>query len=128
MNTTPEPQHSVELVRSHARVFDTKIQAVIGTTLDGRIVYWNETATRIYGWRAEEALGRDVLDVTPALISREAASAIMQRLRAGRTWSGDFRVRRRDGQDFLAHVQDVPVPDERGELIGIVGISTPVVR
>lgn len=114
-----------EVISAHARLFDTHRQAVIATTLEGRVVYWNDTAARIYGWSAGEVLGRDILDVTPTAISRDTAAEIMHSLRAGRSWSGQFPVRRSDGAEFIAEVRDIPVQDPRGELIGVVGVSVP---
>lgn len=111
---------------SHAKLFDTELQAVIGTTLEGAIVYWNAAAERLYGWSEAEVLGRDVLDVTPSQMTRDAAEELMDRLRSGRSWSGRFVVRARDGVEFTASVRDVPVHDSQGTLVGIVGISTRV--
>ena len=112
-----------EAIRTHAALFDIPTQAVVATTLDGRIVYWSDTAARMYGWSSEEVLGRDILEVTPSETTREQAAEIMSRLREGQIWSGEFHVRTRAGEGFCAHVRDVPVRDDRGELIGIVGIS-----
>ena len=114
-----------EVVAGHARLFDTSHQAVIGTTAGGIIVYWNRTAERLYGWMSEEVLGRDVVEVTPALLSQETASEIMTQLQAGRSWSGEFRVRARDEREFTVRVRDLPVRDQAGRLVGVVGISTP---
>ena len=125
--TQSNSEHEVrEAICAQAKLFDTVQQAVIATTLQGSIVYWNRAALRIYGWREDEVLGRDILEVTPSRISRETAMTIMEHLRAGRSWSGEFPVKRKDGVEFTAHVRDVPVRDGRGELVGIVGISTPV--
>jgi PAS domain S-box-containing protein len=99
-------------------------QAVVATTPEGEIVLWNRCAERLYGWHADEAVGRNILDVAPAEMSREQAAMIMDELRAGRAWSGEFRVRRRDGASFQAWVADAPVVDGEGRLIGIVGVST----
>ena len=110
-------------IRAHAEVLDIPGQAVIGTTLDGRIVYWNRGATKLYGWSAAEALGRDVLEITPADLTRDQAGNILRELKEGRTWSGEFRVRARNGKEFTAHVRDTPVRDAAGELVGIVGVS-----
>ena len=112
-------------LRAHARLFDIPGQAVIGTTTDGIILYWNAAAELLYGWPAAEAMGRNVVDVTPTDVSREEANAIMQTLQKGRTWVGEFNVRTRTGSEFRAYVQDVPVRDPSGTLVGIVGVSSP---
>jgi PAS domain S-box-containing protein len=114
-----------ERIVSRARLFDTPRQAVIATTASGTIIYWSRTAERLYGWAAAEAIGRDVLDVTPTAMSRDTAAALMNHLRTGRSWTGRFTVQRRDGSEFSAYVQDLPVLDDQGTLVGIVGVSSP---
>jgi PAS domain S-box-containing protein len=98
-------------------------QAVVVTDLDGTIRAWDAGAERLYGWPADEVLGRNGLDVTPAAQTREQGAEIMDRLRRGESWSGEFTVRRRDGGAFVAHVTDTPVMDPDGRLTGIVGVS-----
>lgn len=95
--------------------------AVIATTFDGTVVYWNEAAASLYGWRAEEAIGRNIVDVTPALQSRTEAAAIMARLQAGQPWEGEIILRRRNGAPFQAFVADVPIAHADGDII--VGAS-----
>jgi PAS domain S-box-containing protein len=112
-----------ESMRFQARQLDTVEQAVIATDLEGRINYWNRYAERLYGWPADEAVGRNVLEIVPAETSSEQASEIMSRLRAGEAWSGEFVVRRRDGSSFPAMVTDAPIHDEAGRLVGVVGVS-----
>jgi PAS domain S-box-containing protein len=121
----PTPSPHQEALSNQARLFDTPAQAVIATTASGAIAYWNRTAASVYGWRADEVLGRDIVEVTPAAPVRDNAADIMRQLRAGRSWSGDFRVRRRDGSELIVYVQDFPVRDADGELIGIIGVSRP---
>lgn len=115
-----------QALREHALLFDTSSQAVIATDSSGAIRYWNAVARRIYGWEAAEVLGRDILEVTPARPVRANAAEIMERLRAGSSWSGEFLVRGRDGDEFTVYVSDFPIRDPTGELIGIIGVSRPV--
>ncbi|HET6230701.1 MAG TPA: ATP-binding protein [Longimicrobiaceae bacterium] len=109
-----------------ADLLDAVEQAVVATDAQGRITFWNRHAERLYGWSAAEVLGRDVLDVTPGEFARGQAEEIMDRLRHGLRWSGEFPVRRRDGSTFPARVTDTPVMDESGALVGIVGVSVDV--
>ena len=113
-------------VQFQARLLASVEQAVIATDLGGKIIYWNRFAEKLYGWRAEEALGRDILDVTPSEISREQGEQIMSRLKRGQSWSGEFLVQHRDGTPFVMHVTDSPIRDENGDLAGIIGISTDI--
>ena len=107
-----------------ARSRDTSGAAVIATDAAGTIVYWNEGAAFLYGWEAEEALGRNVLDVTPTRNSTNEAAQIMEELRLGQEWTGEFIVKRRDGTPLIAHVSNFLVR-EKEVVIGVVGISRP---
>jgi PAS domain S-box-containing protein len=106
------------------QLLDAVEQAVIATDPDGSIVFWNRCAERLYGWSAAEVLGRNVVEVVPSEMSREQAAELMERLRVGEPWHGEFPVRRRDGSRFHAWVADVPIRGEDGRVAGIVGIST----
>lgn len=108
--------------RDHAELLDLLEQAVIATDPEGRITYWNRFAEVLYGWRAEEVMGLRVQTVTPARLSASEAESIMEALRRGRTWSGAFPVRRRDGSEFIADVITAPIR-AGGEILGLVGVS-----
>ncbi|CAN5125498.1 hypothetical protein BH23GEM2_BH23GEM2_04480 [soil metagenome] len=121
--TTEERSTQDELVRQHARATRVKGKAVIATDTGGRILYWNDAAEEIYGWRREEVLNLNIVDVTPAALSRPEAAQIMKILRSGENWSGTFQLQDRQGRRFLANVTDSPVFNANGKLIGIIRIS-----
>jgi PAS domain S-box-containing protein len=98
-------------------------QAVITTDPDGAILGWNPAAERLYGWSAEDVLGRNIAEVTVPDVSRETAADIMRALHSGVPWSGGFPVRRKDGTIFPALVTDTGIYRE-GQLVAIIGIST----
>jgi PAS domain S-box-containing protein len=98
-------------------------QGIVMTDIIGTIIYWNPGAEALYGWRADEAEGRKILDVIPTRISQERAEKMMGDLRRGRKWSGTFFVHKRDGTIFLTHAVGLPICDARGSLIGIMTIS-----
>jgi diguanylate cyclase (GGDEF)-like protein/PAS domain S-box-containing protein len=89
-------------------------------------VYWNRAAEKLYGWSAAEVIGRSILDVTPTSAWISQAGEILEELRQGQSWTGEFLVQRRDNTPFYAHVTDVPIYDEQGHLSGIIGISTDI--
>jgi PAS domain S-box-containing protein len=115
-----------EQIRFQARLLDAVGQAIIATNPQGTIIYWNRAAEELYGWSKEEVMGRPIVDVTPSEQMLERAEEIMSELRAGRSWSGEFVVQRKDGSTFLAMVTDTPVHDEQGNLEGIIGVSTDI--
>jgi PAS domain S-box-containing protein len=109
--------------RFRAQLLDAVSQAIIATELDGRIIYWNNGATRLYGWTAEEALGKKIHEYTVPEVSRQGAEEIMSSLAQGHTWQGEFLVKDKAGRRFYAHVTNAPILDEHGTLSGIIGLS-----
>jgi PAS domain S-box-containing protein len=98
-------------------------QAVIATDVRGMITYWNPAAEKLYGWKAKEALGRNVVETVASLETKEQGDEIITHLLRGETWSGEFWVQRFDKTIFPARVFDAPLLDSSGTLIGIIGIS-----
>jgi PAS domain S-box-containing protein len=122
-----ERKRAEERVLFQARLLEQVQAAVIATDMRGTVTHWNEHAEKLYGWSREEALGRSVMELTVGAGEAERlAEEIMQKVRAGETWEGEFTVRRKDGSTFPAHVTDSLVRDAGGRVVGIVGVSTDI--
>ena len=115
-------------IRAEAKLFEVPGHAVIATDSNGTIVYWGHDATELFGWREDEVLGKPVVMVTPSVDAAPQAEAIMEQLAKGVPWSGTFRLRRRDGSTFEAHVRDLPVTNGEGQLVGIIGVTNRIVN
>ncbi len=100
--------------------------AVIVTDLEGRVTHWNQHAERLYGWSREEVLGGNIGQLTVGPAESEIATEIMERLRAGQSWEGEFLATRRDGSTFPAYVTDTLACDADGHPVGIVGVSVDI--
>ena len=101
--------------------------AVIMTTVDLRITWVNEAFTRMYGYSAEEAIGRTPSDLLSAANNPvESAQVLIDAARRGVGAKVEVLNRRRDGQErwFLVDVQ--PMRDENGALAGYIEIATDI--
>ena len=121
-----ERKQSDEEILFQARLLSAVEQAVIATDLEGKVIYWNSFAERLYGWPAAEAVGMPIVNLTTPNSAHELAAEIFARLKDGGSWSGEFEVQRRDGSVFPAMVTDSPIFNDRNELIGIVGVSADI--
>lgn len=106
-----------------AALLDQIPVAVIATDLAGRVTLWNRHAETLYGWSHAEATDRDIFDLLAVDEDVLAGKEIMDRVRSGQTWDGEFRVRRRDGSMILCQVTDSPILDSRGNVVGVLGMS-----
>jgi PAS domain S-box-containing protein len=121
-----ERKKSDEEIAFQAHLLSAVEQAVIATDLEGTVVYWNSFAEKLYGWSAAEAIGASVLEIMSAEDTREQAAEVMSMLRVGKSWTGEFPVRRKDGSVFPAMITDSPIFSEQGQLVGVVGISVDI--
>lgn len=93
--------------------------AVIMLDCDGRVVSWNEGARRIFGYQADEIIGREVScfypgeDIRSGLLARGLSIAAEQE----RFESEGWRMRR-DGSRFWANAVYTALHDETGQLRG----------
>ena len=72
-----------ERIQLQARMLDAVGDAVIAVDTDHKIIYWNEAATRTYGWKPEEVIGHNTVEVTVPEISKEDAQKILAQLDKG---------------------------------------------
>jgi len=100
--------------------------ALIGTDLEGTVTVWNPAAVAVYGWTDAEAIGRNVLELTPAPEGRGASASVFEQVLREGSWVGEHPVQRRDGSTFLAHVRLCPLRGDDGAVIGVLGTSEDV--
>ena len=106
-----------------AAIVETSDDAIISKDLNGVIQSWNAGAQRIFGYTAEEAIGRPVLMLIPEGHENEEPS-ILARLRRGERIEHYETVRRRkDGSLLDVSLTVSPIVDESGRIIGASKIA-----
>jgi PAS domain S-box-containing protein len=107
------------------RIVDEVDMAVIAVDPGGVVLRWNRHAEQIYGWPATEAVGHTLQELAIAPEDARFAQRVMRRVSRGTSWTGDFPIRRKDGQARVLHAKIVPFY-ETGELVAMVGFSADV--
>ena len=72
-----------ELNSRLAAIVESSDDAIIGKDLDGTIISWNKGAEKIYGYLAEEAVGRPITILAPGSHTKEIPS-ILEKIRRGK--------------------------------------------
>jgi PAS domain S-box-containing protein len=101
----------------------SKIEAaVVCTDMDGIVTYWNAAATRLYGFSAEEKLGKPVLaHYSPE--RQAAARATFDEIARGKSFDGEWPDVRKDGSLVWVEARVSMFRDAEGRPAGIIGIS-----
>ena len=106
-----------------AAIVESSDDAIIGKDLDGTITSWNAGAERLYGYTAEETVGRPVTMLIPPDRADEEP-AILDRLRRGERIDHYETVRRRkDGSLLDVSLTVSPVRDAAGRIVGASKIA-----
>jgi len=122
MQIQPVALSAGEKLHLQAQLLNAVEQSISVVDLTGRIVFWNLYAEKLFGWKAEDVQGRDIVEVLAAPLLMDSARANLGQLRRGESWSGEFPVQRRDGTIFQAHISTSLIQSEQRTLISIVGI------
>ncbi len=116
------------LIVTPAALLDAVSRAVVATHPDGSIIYWNRGAELLYGWSSEEVVGSNILDVLVPRAEAGEAAAILERVRVGEEWTGEFVARHKDGRTLHVVVTDRAVLDDDGRVVAVVGESEDISR
>jgi two-component system, cell cycle sensor histidine kinase and response regulator CckA len=116
-------RRSEEVVRATRDHLQALVQAsphpIVALTMEGEVLSWNRAAEAVFGWMAEEAVGRRLLCVPPEKqleFDRFRAEAL-----GGGGFTGYETVRiRRDGSYVDVSISTAPLRGAGGEPVGLV--------
>ena len=112
--------------RQRDAIIDSSQDAIVAGTLDGVITTWNPAAQRLYGYAAEEAVGRSISLIIPAeRIEEERAMA--ERIRKGEFIEPFDTLNLTKNRNVLhVRVSISPIRDEAGTVVGASSIRSDI--
>lgn len=116
-----EAKEAQEHLAFQASLFEQMRTPVIATDRRGAITHWNHQAEIAYGWPADEAMGRDFVDLALPALDPSQLETMRADLRDKGLWEGELSITRKDGSTFPAWSSGAVVRDARGRPAGIVG-------
>ncbi|MCC2670927.1 MAG: todS, partial [Armatimonadetes bacterium] len=104
--------------RRLAAIVESSDDAIVGHALDGTITSWNRGASQLYGYSAEEAVGRPVSFLMP-LNAEDDMGAVLARVARGEHVEHYETVRiARDGRRLEVSLTVSPIRDREGRIVG----------
>jgi PAS domain S-box-containing protein len=112
---------AMEVIGKVKAMLETCPLAVMSLDLDGKVVMWNRGAEQIFGWRAEEVLGRELPTVPSS--EREEYRKLMESQFQGATHAGvEVRRQHKDGSVVDVSLWTAPLRNADGTISGNVAI------
>jgi PAS domain S-box-containing protein len=109
-------------------IVDSSDDEITGKTLEGIVTSWNRAATRMYGYTAEERVGRPITEIIPAEQFEEHAEIMRRVARGERVPAWDTARLHKDGHPVEISLSLSPIFDEAGNVIGVSAIGRDVRR
>lgn len=113
-------------IREQAALLDIVTDAIIVKNIDNQILFWNKSAELLYGWKAEEAVGKDVVGLLyeDLPLPEEALLTVMK----DGSWQGELKQVQKSGDEVLVESRWTLVKDEFGQPKSILIASTEITQ
>ncbi len=120
-----ERKRAEEQIKEQAALLDQAQDAILVRDLGQNILFWNKGAEKIYGWSAEEVIGKNAEDLLFKDRSKQFDAARQAIIQDGE-WQGEMHQVRRDGSEIIVGSRWTLVRDEQGQPRSILIINTDV--
>jgi PAS domain S-box-containing protein len=119
---TGDSGDDVEVLR---QAVDALPEPVVAIDLATNITVWNQAAARVYGWSAEEVLGRSAIEIGVGPQDSSLAAELAQSVFEGQPWEGLFPIHTREGRPMLVRHYAAPLRAADGSISGLVVVHRP---
>ena len=110
-------------IRKLLQALEQSPVSIVITNREGLIEYVNPRFTKVTGFTAEEAIGRNPRILQSGETPREIYEQLWQTLLAGKEWRGVVRNRRKNGELFWEEASMSPILDDKGEVTHYLAVK-----
>ena len=112
-----------EQIRHQAVMLESVKDAIVASDAQGRLTVWSAAAESLYGWKAEEVLGRNGVEIIGTQWPEMDAEIMRQTLADTGRWHGEATEQRKDGTQFPVEVSSLVLRDEGGKITGYISVN-----
>jgi two-component system cell cycle sensor histidine kinase/response regulator CckA len=115
-----------QIIREQGALLDKASDAILVCDLTGQIIFWNKGAQQIYGWIAEEALGKNVLQLLFKGILTPQIEEIFKSITTQNEWGGELQKVAKDGRRVIVQARSTLIRDDQGHPKSLLIINTDI--
>jgi PAS domain S-box-containing protein/putative nucleotidyltransferase with HDIG domain len=117
-----------EQVRYQASLLESVNDAIVASDARHRLTAWNAAAESVYGWKAEEVLGRDGREIVCTEWPGVDAERMMHTISRMGRWRGEVTQVRKDGARIPVEMSFLVLHDDSGHVSGYVSVNHEITR
>jgi len=115
-----ERKRAQDAMQRQAQLIGQVHDALVTTDLKGSVTFWNEGATRVFGYSAEEALGKPLSFLYPENQHSVLAQEIVAPVQEKGWHETETRVRSKSGREFPVHLSLALLKSAEGDTVGMI--------
>ena len=112
-------QQAEATLRQQAQLLNLTHDAILVRDMNGTIKYWSRGAEELYGWPAEQAVGRVIQDMLKAVLPAPLDQIERELVRAGR-WEGEIVDTKKDGSQIVVVSRWFLQQDDQGKTVAVL--------
>jgi len=112
-----------EQIQYQAKLVEDASDAIISTDLDFNIKSWNNAAETLYGWNADEAIGKNIQTLIPVTYPYDDEVNVLKQFKENGYWSGEVLQNRKDGSPVNILSSVTRFNDSSGNPVGVVATN-----
>ncbi|ARV62612.1 hybrid sensor histidine kinase/response regulator [Nostocales cyanobacterium HT-58-2] len=121
-----ERTRAEQKIREQAALLDITTDAILVQDLDNQIYLWNKGAEYLYGWKAQEAMGKKANELLYLQQPLSQLKNVQQALALNGSWEGELYQVTKEGKEIIVASRWSLVCDEQGQPKSILTVNTDI--
>ncbi|MEH2233052.1 MAG: PAS domain S-box protein [Nostoc sp.] len=122
-----QQKQAEQKIREQAALLDVSTDAIMVRNIHHQILFWNKGAERLYGWKAEEVVGKNVLQLLYKEISPQLKDAYLRVMNTDE-WRGELHQLTREGKVIIVESRWTLIRDDNGQPKSILSVNTEITQ
>lgn len=122
-----QQKQAEQKIREQGLLLDVSNDAIVVRNIHHQILFWNKGAERLYGWKAEEVVGKNVLQLLYKEISPQLKDAYLKVMNTGE-WRGELHQLTREGKVIIVESRWTLIRDDNGQPKSILSVNTEITQ
>ncbi|OYD94296.1 histidine kinase [Nostoc sp. 'Peltigera membranacea cyanobiont' 213] len=127
MRDITQQKHAEQKIREQGLLLDVSTEGIIVRNIHNQILFWNQGAERLYGWKAEEVVGKNVLQLLYKDISPQLEDAYLKVINTGE-WRGELHQLTKEGKVIIVESRWILIRDDNGQTKSILSVNTEITQ
>ena len=127
MRDITQQKQAEQKIREQGLLLDVSSDAILVRNLHNQILFWNQGAERLYGWKTAEVVGKNVLQLLYKDISPQLEDAYLRVMNTGE-WRGELHQLTRESKVIIVESRWILIRDDNGHPKSILSVNTEITQ